>query len=64
MNRLVWTDVEPTEAGWYWVRIKSHIEEAPGIDRQWIGEIIPGTPGVSDCYEYAGPIPEPSEKAQ
>lgn len=68
-DELVWTEQQPTEPGWYWMRAPNLTPRIEKFYRlfKWSTEctcsyIIHNSLGVyGEPFEFAGPLPRPKE---
>lgn len=67
VNPFMWTAERPTVVGWYWARRRQSMDDKPEIvqvrkyaEKLAIGNCALSASGYAD-YEWAGPIPEPTE---
>jgi hypothetical protein len=65
MTKLRWTLTIPTKEGWYWRQ--SIVPNGPGPHIVYVWR-EPGShtminTAAGDCFEWAGPIPEPTAPA-
>lgn len=73
---MEWTTEKPTKPGWYWLKSNYAHSESSDVEVVWVFK----NPGAKDCGvmstngwcvaagkiagEWAGPIPEPTERTE
>ena len=59
---LEWTREEPTVPGWYWIKPRAH--QDPEVVKLWGDGSLDWYDEPDRWYQFAGPIPEPTDPAR